>query len=68
MSTLGIQVWNSKNDLNMEALSMGCKNKYWSQCFNQIFIPSTGLVTVCPAIVVQAEVFISAAYAECLHI
>ena len=54
MSTLGIQVRNSKNDLNMEALSIGCRNKYRSQCFNQILISSTGLATVCPAVVVKA--------------
>ena len=33
---LGIQVRISKNDLNMEALSIGLINIHWSQCFNQI--------------------------------
>ena len=26
---LGIQVWNSKIDFNMEALSISCRNKHW---------------------------------------
>ena len=51
---LGIQVRNSKNDLNMEALSMGCRNKHESQCFNPILISSTGFTTVHLAILVQA--------------
>jgi hypothetical protein len=38
----------------MEALSIGCRNKHWSQCFNQILISSTGLISSGPAIVVQA--------------
>ena len=53
---LGIQVWNSKIDFNMEALSIDCRNKHWSQCFNQILILSSGLrlSTIRPAVVVQA--------------
>ena len=38
----------------MEAVSIDCRNKHWSQCFNQILISSTYLVTVCSAIAVQA--------------
>ena len=33
---------------------IGCRNKHFSQCFNQILISSTGLATVCLGIVVQA--------------
>ena len=51
---LGIQIRNLKNDLNMEALGMGCRNGHWSQCSNQILISSTGLVASGPAVVVQA--------------
>ena len=51
---LGIQGWNKKKDFNMEALSISYRNKYWSQCFNQILISSTGYLTICPAVVVQA--------------
>ena len=51
---LGIQIRKSKIDLNILALSIGCRNKHWSQCFNQILISSTGLITPGPAVVVQA--------------
>ena len=52
--TFAIQVQKSKNYFNMEALSIGCWNKHWPQYFNRIFISSTGYLTICPAIVVQA--------------
>ena len=35
---LVIQVRNSKIDFNMEALSMSCRNKHWSQYFIRILI------------------------------
>ena len=38
----------------MEALSIGCRKKHGSQCFNQILISSTGLITIGLTIVVQA--------------
>ena len=41
-------------DLNMQALCIDCRNKHWSQYFNQILIKLTGLITPGPAIVVQA--------------
>ena len=53
-NSLGIQVWNSKIDFNMETLSISCRNKHWSQYFNQILFSSTGYLTICPAVVVQA--------------
>ena len=52
--SLGIQIRNSKIDLNIVALSIGCRNKHWSQCFNQILISLTGLISSGPSIVVQA--------------
>ena len=36
------------------ALSIDCRNKHWSQCFNRILIWSSGLSTICLAVVVQA--------------
>ena len=51
--TLGIQIRNSKIHLNIVALSIGCRNKHWSQCFNQILISLTGLTTSGTAVVVQ---------------
>ena len=33
LSRLGIQVWNSRNDFIMEALSIICRNKHWSKSF-----------------------------------
>ena len=52
--TLVIQARNSKIDFNMEALSISCRNKYWSQYFNRILFSSTGYLTICLAVVVQA--------------
>ena len=52
--SLGTQVWNSKIDFNMEALSISCRNKHWSKYFHRILISSTGYLTICLAIVVQA--------------
>ena len=46
---LVIQVWNSKIDFNMEALSISCINKHWSQYFNRILFSSTGYLSICPA-------------------
>ena len=54
INILGIHFRKSKNYLNMEALSIDCRNKHWSQCFNQILISSTGYLTIHPAVVVQA--------------
>ena len=51
---LGIQIRNTKNNSNIVTLSIGCRNKHWSQCFNQILISSTGLIAPGPAVVVQA--------------
>ena len=51
---LGIQYWNSKIDFHMEALSISSRNKHWSKYFHQILISSTGYLTICLAIVVQA--------------
>ena len=51
---LGIQIRKSKIHLNMEALSIDCRNKHWPQCFNRILISSAGSTSICPAIVVQA--------------
>ena len=45
---------NSKIDFNMEALSISCRNKHWSKYFHRILISSTGYLTICPAVVVQA--------------
>ena len=49
---LGIQIRKSKIDLNIVALSIGCRIMHWSLYFNQILISSTGLIT--PAVVMQA--------------
>ena len=38
----------------MEALSIYCRNKHWSQCFNWILISSAGSPSVCLATVVLA--------------
>ena len=46
-STVGIQIRNSKNYSNIVALSIDCRNKHWSQYFNQILISSTGYLTIC---------------------
>ena len=54
IGTLGIQIRNSKNYLNIEALSIDCRNKHWSICFNRILISSTGLIAISPAVLVQA--------------
>ena len=43
------------------ALSIGCRNKPWTQCFNQNLISSTGWTTSDPAVVVQAALESSAA-------
>ena len=51
---VGIQIRKSKIYLNMEALSIDCRNKHWSQCFNRILIWSSGSTSICPAVVVQA--------------
>ena len=51
---LVIQVRNSKIDFDMEALSISCRNKHWSQYFNQILFSSTGYLTICLAVMVQA--------------
>ena len=48
ISRLGIQVWNSKNDFNMEALSVSCRNKHWSKYVHWILISSTCYLTICP--------------------
>ena len=53
-STLVIQIRNWKNYLNIVVLSIDFRNKHWSQCFNLILIWSSGLSTICPAVVVQA--------------
>ena len=37
------EVQSPKINLNMEALSIDCRNKQLLQCFNQILITSTGL-------------------------
>ena len=52
--TLGIQIRNSKIDKNIMALGIGCRNKPWTQGFNQNLISSTGWTTSGPAVVVQA--------------
>ena len=54
VGTLVIQVPNSKIDFNMEALSISCRNKHWSQYFNLILFSSTCCLTICPAVIVQA--------------
>ena len=59
--TLGIQIRNSKIDKNIVALSIGCRNKPWTQCFNQNLISSTGWTTSGPAVVLQAALESSAA-------
>ena len=43
-----------KIDFNMEALSISCRNKHWSQYLNRILFTSTGYLTIFPAVVVQA--------------
>ena len=45
-STLGIQIRKSKIHLNMETLSIDCRNKHWPQCFNQILISSAGSTSI----------------------
>ena len=52
--SLGIQICKSKLHLNMEALSIYCRNKHWPQCLNRILISSAGSTSICSAIVVQA--------------
>ena len=54
LSGLVIQVWNSKIYFNMEALGISCRNKQWSKYFHLILISSTGYLTICPAVLVQA--------------
>ena len=53
---LVIQVRNSKIDFIMEALSISCRNKHWSQYFNWILFSSTptGYLTICLAKGLQA--------------
>ena len=51
---LVIQFRNSKIDFNMDARIIDCRNKHWSQYFNQILFLSTGYFTLCPAVVMQA--------------
>ena len=43
-----------KIDLNIVALSIGCRNIHWSQCFNQILISKTILTTSVLATVMQS--------------
>ena len=92
---LVIQVWNSKIDFNMEALSISCRNKHWSKYFYRILNSLTGFAWPlwCSLLwtleqpapqrlgimwdnqlmkttfnFILWSVFISVAYAECLHI
>ena len=51
---LGIPIQKSKIHLNMEPLSIDCRNKHWPQCFNRILISSAGSTSICSAVVVQA--------------
>ena len=55
---LGIQIRKSKIYLNEVALRIGCKNMFWSQCFNQKL---SGWTTLGPAIVVLAALVSRAA-------
>ena len=57
-SRLGIQIRKSKIYLNEVALRIGCRNMFWSQCFNQKL---SGWTTLGPAIVVLAALVSRAA-------
>ena len=48
------RIRKSKIYLNEVALKIGCRNMFWSQCFNQKLISRSGWTTLGPAIVVQA--------------
>ena len=52
----------------MEALSISCRNKHWSQYFNQILFSSISYLTICPAVVVQAALDSRAACDQCLFL
>ena len=54
----GIQIRKSKIYLNEVALRIGCRNMFWSQCFNQKL---SGWTTLGPAIVVLAALVSRAA-------
>ena len=49
--SLGIKIRRSKIDLNVVALSIGCRNKHWSQWFKvlwSVIIPTAYLYWVAP--------------------
>ena len=54
----GIQIQKSKIYFNEVALRIGCRNMFWSQCFNQKL---SGWTTLGPAIVVLAALVSRAA-------
>ena len=50
LSALGIQIRKSKIYLNEVALRIGCRNMFWSQCFNQKLISPSGWIVVLAAL------------------